>query len=59
MLLNELTAQATGKKVVAGPVEATAIGNLIMQMKGAGEIEDLSATAQIIKNSFARMDFIG
>ena len=52
MLLNELTAQATGKKVVAGPVEATAIGNLIMQMKGAGEIEDLSATAQIIKNSF-------
>ncbi len=52
MLLNELTAQATGKKVVAGPVEATAIGNLLMQMNGAGEIEDLSATAQIIKNSF-------
>ncbi len=51
-LLNELTAKATGKKVIAGPVEATAIGNLIMQMIGAGEISDLPEARKIIKKSF-------
>ncbi len=51
-LLNEMTAKATGKKVITGPVEATAIGNLIMQMIGAGEIKDLSEARKIIKNSF-------
>ncbi len=51
-LLNEMTAKATGKKVIAGPVEATAIGNLIMQMIGAGEISDLPEARKIIKKSF-------
>jgi len=51
-LLNELTAKATGKKVIAGPVEATAIGNLIMQMIGAGEIKDLSEARKIVRKSF-------
>lgn len=51
-LLNELTAKATGKKVIAGPVEATAIGNLIMQMIGAGDVKDLSEARKIIKKSF-------
>lgn len=51
-LLNELTAKATGKKIITGPVEATAIGNLIMQMSGAGEIKDLAEARRIIKKSF-------
>lgn len=51
-LLNGLTAEATGKRVVTGPVEATAIGNMIMQMIGAGEIEDVAAARDIIRNSF-------
>lgn len=51
-LLNELTAKATGKKVITGPTEATAIGNLIMQMTGTGELKDLSEARQIIKKSF-------
>ncbi len=51
-LLNEMTAKATGKKVITGPTEATAIGNLIMQMIGAGELSDLKTARQIIKNSF-------
>lgn len=51
-LLNELTAKATGKKVITGPTEATAIGNLIMQMIGTGELKDLPEARQIIKKSF-------
>ncbi len=51
-LLNEMTAKATGKKVITGPVEATAIGNLIMQMIGAGELKDLTEARQIVKKSF-------
>lgn len=50
--LNELTAKATGKKIITGPVEATAIGNLAMQMIGTGEIKDLSEARSIIKQSF-------
>ena len=50
--LNELTANATGKRIIAGPVEATAIGNLIMQMIGTGELKDLPTARQIIKKSF-------
>ncbi|MCM1219358.1 MAG: rhamnulokinase [Lachnospiraceae bacterium] len=51
-LLNELTAKATGKKIITGPIEATAIGNLVMQMIGAGEIKDLPEARRIIKESF-------
>lgn len=52
VFLNELTAHATGKKVITGPVEATAIGNIIMQMIGAGELPDLKTAREIIKKSF-------
>jgi len=39
--LNELTGEATGLEVFAGPVEGTAIGNLIVQMIAGGEFKDL------------------
>ncbi len=52
VLLNELTAKATGKKVIAGPVEATAIGNLISQMLYSGEIKSLIEGKELIKRSF-------
>lgn len=51
-LLNEMTVKVTGKKVITGPTEATAIGNLIMQMIGAGEIKDLSEARKIVRKSF-------
>ena len=51
-LLNEMTALATKKTLTAGPVEATAIGNIIAQMIGTGEIESLSAARDIITKSF-------
>lgn len=51
-LLNELTAKYTGKTVVAGPVEATAIGNIVCQMLSKGEIKSVKLAKEIIKNSF-------
>ena len=41
-LLNRLTEEATGLPVVPGPVEATAIGNILVQAIAAGEIKDRS-----------------
>ena len=52
MLLNEMTMEYTGKKVITGPAEGTAIGNLMMQMVGCGDIKDVKEGRQIIKNSF-------
>ncbi len=51
-LLNQLTAEACGIPVVAGPVEATAIGNLIVQMMATGELENLVAGRELVRESF-------
>lgn len=50
--LNELTAKATGKKVYAGPTEATAIGNLIVQMIKDKEFATLEEARACIYESF-------
>jgi rhamnulokinase len=51
-LLNRFVAEATGRTVVAGPGEATAIGNLLVQALGAGEIEGLEGLRAIVRDSF-------
>lgn len=51
-LLNQLTADATATSVKTGPVEATVIGNLIMQAIGLGHIDSLKEARQIIGRSF-------
>lgn len=51
--LNALTAKATGKPVYAGPTEATALGNLIVQMISAGVFSDLTEARKCIGSSFA------
>jgi rhamnulokinase len=51
-LLNQLTADACGIPVSVGPVEGTALGNLIVQFIAAGEIPDLVAARKAIRNSF-------
>jgi rhamnulokinase len=51
-LLNQMTADATGKRVVVGPVEATATGNVLVQAMTAGVVKDLSQARRIVSNSF-------
>ncbi len=46
------TASATGKKVLAGPVEATSTGNAAVQLMALGKVKDLTEARKIIKNSF-------
>lgn len=50
--LNRLTAGVLDREVVAGPSEATAIGNLMVQMKAAGAVKDSAGMAEIIRASF-------
>ncbi|MBK4204205.1 rhamnulokinase [Bacillus subtilis] len=50
--LNQLTADMSGKAVYAGPIEATAIGNLLMQMIAAKEVKDIKEARQAVRNSF-------
>lgn len=50
-LLNQATANSIGMPVVAGPSEATAIGNVMMQAKGIGLVGSLQEIRRIISNS--------
>lgn len=51
-MLNQLIADTTKKEVLAGPVEATAIGNVVSQFITRGEINGLNEARHIIKHSF-------
>ena len=51
-LLNQFVADCTGRRVVAGPSEATAIGNILVQAMGAGELANLDAARSVVRNSF-------
>lgn len=51
-LLNKFTASALGKPLTAGPYEATALGNILVQMMSAGEIGCIEEGRDIIKRSF-------
>jgi rhamnulokinase len=51
-LLNQFTADATGRTVIAGPVEATALGNIAMQMVATGAVGSIREARRIIEHSF-------
>jgi len=56
--LNQLTADATGLRVIAGPTEATAIGNIMIQAKTLGYVDSLADIRQIVANSFDLVHFV-
>ncbi|HEX7584824.1 MAG TPA: rhamnulokinase [Prolixibacteraceae bacterium] len=56
--LNQLTADATGLRVIAGPTEATAIGNILIQAKSLGYVDSVKEIRQIIANSFDLVQFV-
>jgi rhamnulokinase len=51
-LLNQFAADATGLPVIAGPVEGTAIGNILIQALALGHLTDLAALRQVVRDSF-------
>jgi len=51
-LLNQFAANATGRLVLAGPVEATAIGNVLLQATALGHLESLAALRETVRASF-------
>lgn len=57
-LLNQLTANATGRRVVAGPAEATAAGNALTQALGTRDIGSLSELRDVTRRSFELEEFL-
>jgi rhamnulokinase len=51
-LLNQLTADATGRAVIAGPAEATALGNIAIQILATGAASSLKEIRDIIEHSY-------
>jgi rhamnulokinase len=51
-LLNQMTADACNRPVLAGPTEATAIGNILVQAMATGDVKSLAEARQIVRNSF-------
>jgi len=52
-LLNQFTADATGKRVLTGPSEATALGNIAMQILTTGEASSLAEVRAVVDRSFS------
>ena len=47
-----MTANSIGRRVVAGPVEGTAIGNLLVQAMASGEVKDIQELREVVAASF-------
>lgn len=50
-LLNQFTADSCGRPVFAGPIEATALGNVLLQARAAGDISSLSEIREVVRTS--------
>jgi rhamnulokinase len=57
-LLCQMTADATGRAVLAGPIEATALGNLIVQLMAAGTIASLAEGREVVARSFPPEEYL-
>lgn len=56
-LLSQFTADATGRNIITGPIEATAIGNILTQAVALGHIKDFTETSHVVRNSFETILF--
>ena len=56
-LLNQLTADACGIPVIAGPVEATALGNLLMQLVACGALGSVAEGRALVRASFPTEEY--
>ncbi len=56
-LLSQFSADATGRQVITGPVEATATGNLLMQALALGHIRSLAEGRELVRRSFTLETF--
>lgn len=56
-LLCQFTANATGKKVITGPIEATASGNILMQAMATGQIATLEQARELVRKSFELKEY--
>jgi rhamnulokinase len=57
-LLNQLIADVTARSVVAGPIEATALGNVAVQMLATGYVSSIAAARAVIDGSFPADRFV-
>jgi rhamnulokinase len=56
-LLSQFTADACQRLVISGPVEATALGNILLQVVATGHLQDIAAGRQVIAASFEQQEF--
>ena len=56
-LLSQLTADCLGKPVIAGPIEATAAGNVLIQAMASGQVRDLAQIRDVVRASFPSQRF--
>lgn len=56
-ILNQFTADACQRPVLAGPVEATALGNLLVQIRSSGELASLAEMRQVVRASSKIVEF--
>lgn len=57
-LLNQMTADACKMRVVTGPIEATALGNIAMQLIATGHISSIAEAREVIRHSFSVTEYL-
>jgi rhamnulokinase len=56
-VLNQMVADETGRVVIAGPSEATAVGNILVQAMGSGELGGLAELREVVRRSYEPVRF--
>lgn len=57
-ILSQFTANAINRPVIAGPIEATSIGNLSSQLISLGEVANLDQAREVVRNSFPMEEYV-